>query len=121
MQTLSGTATITAAYVDAVRGTRTRILDTRKTIPGLRAAQKYAVRTGGGSNPRMGLFDAVMPKENHVRAAGSLTPATRSLRHRPPSPPPTVAAAPPAPLAKALSPGDVPCSSESCAAKTPRA
>src|SRR3546814_3791071 len=55
MQTLSGTATVTAAYVDAVRGTRTRILDTRKTIPGLRAAQKYAVRTGGGSNHRMGL------------------------------------------------------------------
>src|SRR3546814_17662877 len=71
MQTLSGTATITEAYVDAVRGTRTRILDTRKTIPGLRAAQKYAVRPGGGSNHRMGLFDAVMPKEKHVRAAQS--------------------------------------------------
>src|SRR3546814_3107555 len=68
MQTLSGTATITAAYVDAVRGTRTRILDTRKTIPGLRAAQKYAVRTGGGSNHRMGLFDAVMLKEKIGRA-----------------------------------------------------
>src|SRR3546814_9674760 len=75
MQTLSGTATITAAYIDAVRGTGTRILDTRKTIPSLRPAQKYAVRTGGGSNHRMGLFDAVMLKENHDRAAGSPTAA----------------------------------------------
>jgi nicotinate-nucleotide pyrophosphorylase (carboxylating) len=80
MQTLSGTATTTAAYVDAVRGTGTRILDTRKTVPGLRLAQKYAVRTGGGSNHRMGLFDAVMLKENHVRAAGSITVAIRSAR-----------------------------------------
>ncbi|MFC3717066.1 carboxylating nicotinate-nucleotide diphosphorylase [Luteimonas soli] len=85
MQTLSGTATITATYVDAVRGTRTRILDTRKTIPGLRVAQKYAVRTGGGSNHRMGLFDAVMLKENHVRAAGSLTAAIRAARAQQPS------------------------------------
>ena len=85
MQTLSGTATITAAYVDAVRGTRARILDTRKTIPGLRVAQKYAVRTGGGSNHRMGLFDAVMLKENHVRAAGSLTAAVRAARAQQPS------------------------------------
>ena len=85
MQTLSGTATITAAYVDAVHGTHTRILDTRKTIPGLRVAQKYAVRTGGGSNHRMGLFDAVMLKENHVRAAGSLTAAIRAARAQQPS------------------------------------
>ena len=85
MQTLSGTATTTAAYVDAVHGTRTRILDTRKTIPGLRVAQKYAVRTGGGSNHRMGLFDAVMLKENHVRAAGSLTAAIRAARAQQPS------------------------------------
>ena len=80
MQTLSGTATITAAYVDAVRGTGTRILDTRKTIPGLRLAQKYAVRAGGGSNHRIGLFDAVMLKENHVRAAGSIAIAIRTAR-----------------------------------------
>lgn len=80
MQTLSGTATTTAAYVDAVRGTGTRILDTRKTIPGLRLAQKYAVRAGGGSNHRMGLFDTVMLKENHVRAAGSITAAIDAAR-----------------------------------------
>jgi nicotinate-nucleotide pyrophosphorylase (carboxylating) len=80
MQTLSATATATAAYVDAVRGTGTRILDTRKTIPGLRQAQKYAVRAGGGCNHRMGLFDAVMLKENHVRAAGSIAAAIRSAR-----------------------------------------
>ena len=80
LQTLSGTASITARYVDAVRGTGTAILDTRKTIPGLRIAQKYAVRCGGGVNHRIGLFDAVMLKENHVRAAGSLTAAIRSAR-----------------------------------------
>lgn len=80
LQMLSGTATITATYVDAVRGTRARILDTRKTIPGLRLAQKYAVRVGGGVNHRIGLYDAVMLKENHVRAAGSLTAAIRSAR-----------------------------------------
>ena len=85
MQTLCGTATITAAHVDAVRGARApapdpQILDTRKTIPGMRVAQKYAVRVGGGVNHRMGLFDAVMLKENHVRAAGSLTAAIRSAR-----------------------------------------
>ena len=80
MQTLSGTATTTAAYVEAVRGTRAKILDTRKTLPGLRLAQKYAVRCGGGSNHRIGLFDTVMLKENHIRAAGSLTAAIRSAR-----------------------------------------
>ncbi|MEO8366624.1 MAG: carboxylating nicotinate-nucleotide diphosphorylase [Pseudoxanthomonas sp.] len=80
MQTLSGTATATAAYVEAVSGTRARILDTRKTLPGLRLAQKYAVRCGGGSNHRIGLFDAVMLKENHVRAAGSIDAAVRSAR-----------------------------------------
>ncbi|MHC9085096.1 carboxylating nicotinate-nucleotide diphosphorylase [Luteimonas sp. RIT-PG2_3] len=82
MQTLSATATVTAAHVDAVRGTRARILDTRKTLPGLRQAQKYAVRVGGGDNHRMGLFDAVMLKENHIRAAGSLTHAVRTARTR---------------------------------------
>ena len=80
LQTLSGTATVTAAYVDAVRGTRARILDTRKTLPGLRMAQKYAVRCGGGNNHRIGLFDTVMLKENHIRAAGSLTAAVQAAR-----------------------------------------
>ena len=80
LQTLSGTATITARYVDAVRGTGTRILDTRKTLPGLRVAQKYAVRIGGGDNHRMGLFDAVMLKENHIRAFGSVAVAIAGAR-----------------------------------------
>jgi nicotinate-nucleotide pyrophosphorylase (carboxylating) len=85
MQTLSGTATTTAAYVEAVRGTRAKILDTRKTLPGLRLAQKYAVRCGGGSNHRIGLFDTVMLKENHIRAAGSLTAAVLAARAAQPS------------------------------------
>lgn len=85
LQTLSGTATVTAAYVDAVRGTKTQILDTRKTLPGLRLAQKYAVRVGGGVNHRMGLYDAVMLKENHVRAAGGLAAAIRAARAMHPS------------------------------------
>jgi len=80
LQTLSGTATTTAAHVDAVRGTGARILDTRKTIPGLRLAQKYAVRTGGGINHRIGLYDAMMLKENHVRVAGSITAAVAAAR-----------------------------------------
>ena len=80
MQTLSGTATVTAGYVEAVRGTGTTILDTRKTLPGLRQAQKYAVRAGGGANHRMGLYDAVMLKENHVRVAGSVTAAIQAAR-----------------------------------------
>ncbi|QQP98084.1 carboxylating nicotinate-nucleotide diphosphorylase [Lysobacter enzymogenes] len=82
LQTLSGTATVTAQYVAAVAGTGTRILDTRKTLPGLRLAQKYAVRCGGGVNHRMGLYDAVMLKENHIRAAGSLVAAIRHARAR---------------------------------------
>jgi nicotinate-nucleotide pyrophosphorylase (carboxylating) len=85
LQTLSGTATVTADYVAAVAGTRAQILDTRKTIPGLRVAQKYAVHVGGGVNHRIGLFDAVMLKENHVRAAGSLTAAIRNARNAQPS------------------------------------
>ncbi len=80
LQTLSGTATITAAFVDAVRGTRAKILDTRKTLPGLRLAQKYAVRVGGGTNHRIGLYDAVMLKENHIRAFGSVAAAVRAAR-----------------------------------------
>jgi nicotinate-nucleotide pyrophosphorylase (carboxylating) len=84
LQTLSGTATVTAQYAAAVRGTKTVILDTRKTIPGLRQAQKYAVRCGGGNNHRIGLFDAILIKENHIAAAGSLTQAVRSARARHP-------------------------------------
>ena len=80
LHTLSGTATVTRRYVDAVAGTATRILDTRKTLPGLRAAQKYAVRCGGGTNHRMGLFDAVLIKENHIAAAGSIAAAVAALR-----------------------------------------
>jgi nicotinate-nucleotide pyrophosphorylase (carboxylating) len=72
LQTLSGTATRTSRYVEAVQGTAARILDTRKTIPGLRQAQKFAVRCGGGVNHRMGLYDAILIKENHIEAAGSL-------------------------------------------------
>lgn len=84
VQTLSATATVTAAHVAAVAGTRTRILDTRKTLPGLRIAQKYAVRAGGGMNHRIGLFDAMLIKENHIAAAGSLTAAVRAARaHHP--------------------------------------
>jgi len=73
LQTLSGTATLVSRYVQAVAGTGVRILDTRKTLPGLRLAQKYAVLCGGGDNHRIGLYDAVLIKENHVRAAGSIT------------------------------------------------
>ena len=80
LQTLSATATVTAAYVDAVRGTGAAILDTRKTLPGLRLAQKYAVRVGGGRNHRIGLYDAMMIKENHILAAGSLPAAVTLAR-----------------------------------------
>lgn len=75
LQTLSSTATTTAAYVSAVAGTRARVLDTRKTIPGLRLAQKYAVSCGGGVNHRVGLYDAILIKENHIKSAGSITAA----------------------------------------------
>ncbi len=80
LQTLSGTATVTARYADAVAGSGARILDTRKTLPGLRMAQKYAVRMGGGLNHRIGLFDAVMLKENHIRAFGSVRAAIDAAR-----------------------------------------
>jgi len=73
LQLLSGVATKTATYVDAIQGTRARIVDTRKTIPGLRLAQKYAVRAGGGLNHRIGLYDAVLIKENHIATAGGVT------------------------------------------------
>jgi nicotinate-nucleotide pyrophosphorylase (carboxylating) len=77
---LSGVATATAAWVDAVAGTGTAIRDSRKTLPGLRALQKYAVRCGGGVNHRMGLGDAVLIKDNHVAAAGSVTVAIAAVR-----------------------------------------
>lgn len=80
LQTLSGTATATRAYVDAIAGTKARILDTRKTVPGLRLAQKYAVRCGGGDNHRVGLYDAILLKENHIAAAGSVTAALRAAQ-----------------------------------------
>jgi len=75
LQLLSGTATITRDYVALLEGTRTKLLDTRKTIPGLRTAQKYAVVCGGGRNHRMGLYDAILIKENHISAAGSIAAA----------------------------------------------
>jgi nicotinate-nucleotide pyrophosphorylase (carboxylating) len=77
---LSGIATATAAWVDAVEGTKAKIRDTRKTLPGLRALQKYAVRVGGGVNHRMGLGDAALIKDNHVAAAGSVVAALRAVR-----------------------------------------
>lgn len=80
LQTLSGTATQTADLVALLQGTGTRLLDTRKTLPGLRSAQKYAVRTGGGWNHRLGLWDAVLIKENHILACGSIRAAIERAR-----------------------------------------
>jgi nicotinate-nucleotide pyrophosphorylase (carboxylating) len=80
LQLLSGTATATRRFVEAVAGTGCRILDTRKTLPGLRSAQKYAVRCGGGENHRLGLYDRVLIKENHVAAAGSISGAIAAAR-----------------------------------------
>jgi len=80
LQTLSATATVTAIHAEAVRGTRAAILDTRKTLPGLRHAQKYAVRVGGGQNHRMGLHDAILIKENHIAASGSIAAAVERAR-----------------------------------------
>lgn len=84
LQLLSGTATRTRAFVDAVAATRAVILDTRKTLPGLRVAQKYAVRVGGAKNHRMGLFDAFLLKENHIAAAGSIAEAVATARRHHP-------------------------------------
>ncbi len=78
LQLLSAVATKTAIYVEAVRGTRAQIVDTRKTLPGLRLAQKYAVRAGGGVNHRIGLYDAVLIKENHIAAAGGIAPVLQA-------------------------------------------
>lgn len=75
LQLLSGTATATRKYVDAIAGTKAKIVDTRKTLPGLRLAQKYAVRCGGGTNHRLGLYDGILIKENHILAAGGVAPA----------------------------------------------
>ena len=80
LQTLSGTATTTAQYVDAIRNKKVKILDTRKTIPGLRDAQKYAVVCGGGKNHRKGLYDGILIKENHILAAGSIKKAVETIR-----------------------------------------
>ncbi|KUJ71952.1 carboxylating nicotinate-nucleotide diphosphorylase [Thiomicrospira sp. WB1] len=80
LQTLSGTATATHAYVAALNSQTTRLLDTRKTLPGLRLAQKYAVHTGGGQNHRIGLYDAILIKENHIMAAHGITQAVQRAR-----------------------------------------
>ncbi len=82
LQTLSATATISRQYADAVQGTGCKVLDTRKTIPGLRVAQKYAVKCGGCFNHRIGLFDGVLIKENHIMAAGSIADAVRIAREQ---------------------------------------
>lgn len=80
LQLLSAVATKTATYVSAIHGTRAHIVDTRKTLPGLRLAQKYAVKTGGGTNHRIGLYDAVLIKENHIAAAGGVTQVLRAAQ-----------------------------------------
>jgi nicotinate-nucleotide pyrophosphorylase (carboxylating) len=84
LQMLSGTATAARRFVDAVAGTGCRILDTRKTLPGLRTAQKYAVRCGGAQNHRMGLYDRILIKENHIAAAGSLSHAISAAQRTAP-------------------------------------
>lgn len=84
LQTLSGTATEVRRYVAALDGSGVELLDTRKTLPGLRQAQKYAVRCGGGRNHRMGLYDGVLIKENHIAAAGSIAHAVAQARHHAP-------------------------------------
>lgn len=86
MQLLSGVATKTRGYVDLIDGTSARIVDTRKTIPGLRLAQKYAVTVGGGTSHRLGLYDAVLIKENHIMAAGSITAAVAATKTQPHTP-----------------------------------
>lgn len=84
LQMLSGVASATHAYVERVKGTETAIVDTRKTLPGLRSAQKYAVRCGGGANHRFGLYDAILLKENHIAAAGSIAAAVDQARNMSP-------------------------------------
>jgi nicotinate-nucleotide pyrophosphorylase (carboxylating) len=87
LQTLSATATLSRCYAEAVRGTGVTVLDTRKTLPGLRLAQKYAVRCGGCANHRLGLYDGILVKENHILAAGSIAAAVRAARTSTPSVP----------------------------------
>lgn len=87
LQTLSATASVTRRYADAVAGTGATILDTRKTLPGLRNAQKYAVRCGGANNHRMGLYDGILIKENHIMAAGSIRAAVAAARKQGPGVP----------------------------------
>lgn len=82
LQRMSGIATITRRYVEAIAGTRARILDTRKTAPGLRILDKYAVRIGGGINHRFGLYDGVLIKDNHIAVAGGITPAIQNARQK---------------------------------------
>ncbi len=82
LQHLSGVATLTRSYVDVIAGTKARLLDTRKTIPGLRVLEKYAVKMGGGTNHRMGLYDAVLIKDNHLAVAGGVTAAVKACRAR---------------------------------------
>ena len=85
LQLLSGTATVTRRFVDAVAGTRAKIVDTRKTLPGLRLAQKYAVQVGGGTNHRVGLYDGILIKENHIMAAGGIRQVVAQARAIAPS------------------------------------
>jgi nicotinate-nucleotide pyrophosphorylase (carboxylating) len=82
LQHMSGIATLTAAYVDKIKGLKVEVLDTRKTLPGLRHLEKYAVRMGGGKNHRMGLYDMILIKDNHIKAAGSITKAMASARKK---------------------------------------
>jgi nicotinate-nucleotide pyrophosphorylase (carboxylating) len=84
LQRLSGTATLTRRYVDAVKGLPCKVIDTRKTTPGLRTLEKYAVRMGGGTNHRMGLYDAALIKDNHIVAAGSIAKAVETVRRHAP-------------------------------------
>ena len=105
LQLLSGVATRTRQYVDAIEGARAQILDTRKTLPGLRLAQKYAVVTGGGANHRMGLYDMVLVKENHIAAAGGITAAVQAAARVAPGMPLQVEVETEAQLAEALAAG----------------
>lgn len=84
LQRLSGTATLTRRYVDAVKGLPCKVIDTRKTTPGLRTLEKYAVRMGGGTNHRLGLYDAALVKDNHIVAAGSIDQAVKNIRRHAP-------------------------------------
>ena len=105
LQTLSGTATITDHYVQHLSGSHTQLLDTRKTLPGLRLAQKYAVRCGGGQNHRIGLFDAFLIKENHIAAAGGISQAVQQAHRNFPGKPVEVEVESLAELEQALAAG----------------